>query len=301
MGRRERILVGPQSLLCGRNLGMCTCHPPSHRTWEISVTLRDKPFKHHSRRSFFWPTRTCLTAAQHGKKMEFCRVHIILGTDTGTGKNLTRNLKNCRLCGQHNRLDQEPLDHCNISCISACSLFKAKSLPDHPKTPSIGLLQSQRGHYRGQEPQSFPIEIDRITGLDKPYHPSNDQKNRNKYHLGTNSIELDGMNSPPKVQPGERWETRTLARNVYVRGNYFLSILNGMHPRFAEPGAVYTSLRGILFRVLYSVHWRTICGIERYKKRAEPLESVGRRTRPLHGEKQHNARLRAIDNTDGLP
>ena len=53
-----------------------------HKTWEFSVTLRDKPSKWGSSASFtpliFWPIRACLTAAEHRKKMVFCRVHIVL-------------------------------------------------------------------------------------------------------------------------------------------------------------------------------------------------------------------------------
>ena len=53
-----------------------------HKTWEFSVTLRDKPSKWGSSASFmsliFWPIRACLTVAEHRKKMVFCRVHIVL-------------------------------------------------------------------------------------------------------------------------------------------------------------------------------------------------------------------------------
>ena len=68
---------------------------------------------------------------------------------------------------------QGPLDHCNISWIAACSLFKSKLLPDHLKSQSIEVPPSQSlGATTSGETRACPIGIDRITGLDKPHHPS---------------------------------------------------------------------------------------------------------------------------------
>ena len=56
-------------------------------------------------------------------------------------------------------------------------------------------------------PESGPIGIDRITVLGKPHHPSADQKNENTISkLPQNSVKINGMNSPPNFQPGERRE-----------------------------------------------------------------------------------------------
>ena len=149
----------------------------------------------------FWPTRTCLTAAQHGKEIEFVEIQ-------GQEKNLTRKLKNRWLYGQlsHNRFKDR------LITITYPGLLRAASLSQdyyqtilYPKALRFPQTKAW-GPLRRARPEPCQIGIDRITGLDEPHHPSTDQKNRNKYHLGTNSIELDGMNSPPNFQPGERWE-----------------------------------------------------------------------------------------------